>query len=81
MRPLLHICNHFVTPVNPFFRPVQLVANNETLATQHLHIVVLRKISSDIEKIRQAIKKKHKNMYLHSMSVKMAASSSKVVSK
>lgn len=24
MRPLIHICNRFVTPVNPFFRPVTL---------------------------------------------------------
>ena len=23
MRPLIHICNRFVTPVNPFFRPVR----------------------------------------------------------
>ena len=36
----------------PFYKAI---ATDETLATQHSHIVVSRKISPDIEKLRKAI--------------------------
>ena len=59
----------------------QVVAIDETLPEHTLHVVVLSKISLDFVKFGKILKKKHKDMYLHLKPVKMAAASSKAVSK
>ena len=55
----------------------------ETLLEHTSRIVVLRKISLDFVKFGKILKTKHKDMYLHSMPVKMAAAAaaSKAVGK
>ena len=59
----------------------QVVAIDETLPEHTLRVVGLRKISLDFVKFGKTLKNKHKDMYLHLMHVKMAAASSKAVSK
>ena len=45
----------------------------KTFAEHHLHVVVLGNINLHFEKMGTLVKNKDKDVYLHSMPVKMAA--------